>query len=178
MCAFACLLVILLGFGGELPRCELAFRIVQTSLRFARSCAPSHRMQAPPRLHFVHHSTFSIILCLRGGWGSRPSLGRCSAVAPCCSPSLVHSLLCSSRVQRRRSAGSRNRTQLKLLCMCNPVRSALVHGCLGGTQNARSRESRLARAAAAIAPRASRALLHLIVAHSASCFGSTARAAY
>ena len=31
------------------------------------------------------------------------------------------------------------RTQLKLLCVCSPVRSALVHGCLGGTQNARSR---------------------------------------
>ena len=37
------------------------------------------------------------------------------------------------------SAIRRKFIQLKLLCVCSPVRSALAHGCLGGTQNARSR---------------------------------------
>ncbi len=52
------------------------------------------------------------------------------------SPSLVHSVLCSSRLQRRRQ---RLQSYLYAVEAAVRVRSALVHGCLGGTQNVHSR---------------------------------------
>ena len=86
------------------------------------------------RPHFAYY--FACLIFLRGGWGCRPSLGRCSAAAlhrsrtVCCVPAA-----CGADG----SAIRRKRMHLMLLCVCSPVRSALIHGCLGGTQNARSR---------------------------------------
>ena len=132
---------------------------------FARSRAPKPQRAGAPCPHFVHHS--ASLICLRGGWGCRLSFGRCSAVAlhrsrtVCCVPAA-----CGAG-----SATRRNRTQMKLLlCVRSPVRSALVHSCLGGHCH-----RMLARAAAAVA---SRALLRPAFAHIAACSDTAACAAY
>ena len=66
------------------------------------------------------------------------------------------------------------RMQLKLLCVCSPVRSALVHGCLG--RWAAHRMLRLACGAAAAV--ASGALLRMAFVAIAACFDTAACAAY
>ncbi len=66
-----------LDLGASCRAAHTELFTTQTSLRFARSRAPS--AQAPPRPHFVHYS--ASLICLKGGWGCRPCFGRCSAVA-------------------------------------------------------------------------------------------------
>ena len=153
-------------FGGDSSTKGSNWNIARGKNFCGRSCAFAVGSVCLPRPHFAYY--FSCLIFLRGGWGCRPCLGRCSAATlhisrtVCCVPAAFGAD--SSAIRHKR-------TQLKLLCVSSPVRSALVHGCLGGTQNARSRP----RAAAAVA---SSSLFRMAFVAIAACFDTAACAAY
>jgi hypothetical protein len=100
-------------------------------------------MQTSPASTLLTLIYFYDKLSVRGGWGA-DSLGRCSVVAQCRSPSLVHSLLSSSclRYWWQHWQSQLYTTEATVRVQLSVQRDVL----LGGTQNARASRGRVPRA--------------------------------